>query len=435
MKKLLLIFMGIVLSFNVMDAQDTPKSMYKKAKKLLSNYYFNPSENINDLYEAGNLINEAVKDETIAADRKAWISKGKIFNELSNTDVKSKILNPKFKLKFSNAGIEAFEALKMAMSLAEKSRQKNEILKLLIETENHLNNIAAYQFQDKEYGMAFENFSRTHDVYNLLKENGKGEDSRLNDPLLRKEQKLYTGYAAYYGDKKDNAQLFFKQLIDEGTDQPFVYEAMYNISLENENKEEALNYLNEGRKKFGEDTGLLFAEINYYIKEGKLNVLTTKLEKAIELDSNNVTVYTTLGSVYDQLNTQSFEAGDVEKGNEYKELAMKYFTKALKLDPDNFDATYSIGALYYNSAANYTKEINKYANDFSADGTKKYDELKATMLEEFGKALPYFEKAFNLNESDLGVLQALSEIYARQDRLDLAKVYREKLNAAKSIAE
>ena len=435
MKKLLFILLGIVLSFNAINAQDSPKSMYKKAKKLLSNYYFNPAENANDLFEAGNLISEAVKDETIATDRKAWISKGKIFNELSNTDVKSKILDPKFKLKYPNAGIEAFEAFKIALGLSEKSRQKKEVLKLLIETENHLNNIAAYEFQDKEYGMAFENFSRTHEAYNLLKENEKGEDSRLNDPLLRKEQKLYTGYAAYYGDKKDKAEYFFKQLIDEDTDQPFVYEAMYNINLEKDNKEEALNYLNAGRTKFVDDTGLLFAEINYYIKEGQLDILTTKLEKAIELDSNNVTVYTTLGSVYDQLNTKSFEAGETEKGEEYKELAMKYFNKALQLDPSNFDATYSIGALYYNSAANYTKEINKYANDFSAAGTKEYDKLKATMLDEFGKALPYFEKSFNLNESDLGVLQALSEIYARQDRLDKAKEYREKLNAAKAATE
>lgn len=431
MKKLLFILLGIILSFNAMNAQDSPKSMYKKAKKLLSNYYFNPVENVNDLFEAGNLINEAIKDKTIAADRKAWISKGKIFNELANNDVKNKILNPSYKLKYPNAGIEAFEALKTAIGLAEKSRHKKEALKLLIETENHLNNIAAYQFQDKKYGMAFENFSRTHEAYNLLKENGKGEDSRLNDPVIRKEQNLYTGYAAYYGNKKDKAEYYFKQLIEEDTDQPFVYEAMYNINLEKDNKEEALKYLNDGRRKFSEDTGLLFAEINYYIKEGKLDVLTTKLEKAIELDSNNVTVYTTLGSVYDQLNTKSFEAGDTEKGKEYKGLAMKYFNKALQLDPNNFDATYSIGALYYNSAANYTKEINKYANDFSAEGTKKYDELKATMLEEFGKALPYFEKAYKLNESDLGVLQALSEIYARQDKLDKAKEYREKLNAAK----
>ncbi len=434
MKKLFLVLMGITFALGSMNAQDS-KSMYKKAKKLLSNYYFNTKENANDLYEAADLINNALKDETLATDRKAWIQKAKIFNELANADVNSKILDPKYQIKYPDAAVEAFEALKKAMELSEKKRHKKAVLKLMKETENSLNNIAAYQFQDKKYDKAFENFVRTCKAYHMFKDNGKEEDSRLNDPAVRKEQKLYTGYAAYYGGKKDKAEHFFQELVEAGTDQPFVYEALYNINIEKGNKEQALKYLNDGRKKFGDDTGLLYAEINYYIKEGKLDELTDKLKKAIELDSNNVTVYTTLGSVYDQLHTKAFEAGDTAKAKNYFNLAFKYFTKATEKDPDNFDAIYSIGALYYNTAANYTKEINKYANDFSDEGTKKYDALKAEMLAQFDKALPYFEKAFTKNEKDLGVLQALSEIYARKDMLDKAKIYRTKLNAAKAEQE
>ncbi len=430
MKKLLLIFMGMTLAFGTINAQ-SPKSIYKKAKKLLSNYYFNPGENEKNLYEAGDLINQALQDSVMASERKVWIVKGKIFNELANNEVKKKILDPNYKIEHPDAAINAFDALATAYEKCTKSRHKKEVLKLLQETENHLNNIAAYQFQDKNYSGAFDNFVRTCKAYHLFKDAGKEADSRLADPKLRSEQKLYTGYAAYYGGKKDKAEHFFKELVENGTDQPFVYEALYNIYNEKGNKDEAVKYLDEGRKKFPDDTGLLFAEINYYIKEGKLDVLTDKLKKAIELDPNNVTVYTTLGSVYDQLHTKVFEEGDSAKTKEYFDLAMKYFTKAQEIDPNNFDATYSIGALYYNSAANYTKEINKYANDFSATGTKKYDELKAQMLSLFDKALPYFEKAYSINNQDLGVLQALSEIYARKDMLDKAKFYREKLQKAK----
>ncbi|HHH52747.1 MAG TPA: hypothetical protein ENK91_03750, partial [Bacteroidetes bacterium] len=388
--------------------------------------------NANNLTEAADLINNALQDSTMAADRKVWIVKAKIFNELANNDLKTKILKPETKFTHPNAAIDAFEALVQAYNKSEKSRYKKEVLKLLKETENHLNNFAAYEFQDKNYAAAFENFKRTCKAYHMFKDAGQEEDSRLADPQLRKEQKLYTGYAAYYADKKDEAEHFFKDLADAGTDQPFVYEALFNIYQEQGKKEEALKYLDEGRKAFPDDTGLLFAEINYYIKEGKLDVLTDKLKKAIELDPENVTVYTTLGSVYDQLHTKAFESGDTAKTKEYFDLAMKYFNKATDIDSTNFNAIYSIGALYYNSAANYTKEINKYANDFSAEGTKKYDELKAKMLGLFGQALPYFEKAYSLNNNDLGVLQALSEIYARKDMLDKAKEFRDKLNAAKA---
>jgi len=431
MKKLLLIFIGMTLALGSINAQ-SPKSMYKKAKKLLSTYYFNPGENENNLSEATDLINQALQDSVIASDRKVWITKGKIFNELANNEVKKKILNPNYKIAHPAVAINAFDALATAYEKCTKSRHKKEVLKLLQETENHLNNIAAYQFQDKNYAEAYENFVRTCKAYHLFKDADKEADSRLADPKLRSEQKLYTGYAAYYGGKKDKAEHFFKELVENDTDQPFVYEALYNINIEKGNNDEAVKYLDEGRKAFPDDTGLLFAEINYYIKEGKLDILTDKLKKAIELDPNNVTVYTTLGSVYDQLHTKAFEEGDTVKTKEYFDLAMKYFTKATEIDSINFDAIYSIGALYYNSAANYTKEINKYANDFSAAGTKRYDELKAQMLDLFDKALPYFEKAYSLNNNDLGVLQALSEIYARKDMLDKAKYYRDKLEAAKA---
>lgn len=431
MKKLFFILLGVMLTIASVQAQDS-KTMYKKAKKLLSNYYFNPLENAKDLAEASDLINQVLLDTASQSDWKIWHSKGQIFNEVIGNEVKMKILNPNYAIKNVGSAIEAYESLKKAMALADKPKFKEECLKLMVETENHLNNVAAYEFQDKNYQSAFENFSRTVEAYELFKANNQEKDSRLFDPKVRSEQKLYTGYSAFYGEKKENAAKYFKELADENTDQPFVYEALYTIYNEMQNPTDALKYLNTGRSRFPDDTGLLYAEINYYIKEGKLDVLIDKLKKAIEIDPKNVSVYTTLGSVYDQLNTKAFETGDTVQMKSNFDNALKYFNSALELDPNNFDAIYSIGALYYNSAANYTKEINKFANDFSTAGTKKYNELKAKMLDLFGIAKPYFEKAYGINEKDLGVLQALSEIFARQDKLEEAKFYRTKLEEAKA---
>ena len=431
MKRLFFILLGIILAFGSINAQDA-KSMYKKAKKLLSNYYFNPSENAKDLGEATALINQVLLDTASQSDWKVWQTKGQIFNEFIGNEVKMKILNPNYVLQNPGAGLEAFDALKKAMMIADKPKFKEECLKTMVETENHLNNVAAYEFQDKKYQSAYDNFSRTLEAYDLFKANNQEKDSRLADSKIRSEQKLYTGYSAFYGEKKENALKYFKDLADENTDQPFVYEALYTINAEMKNPTDAVKYLTLGRNKFPEDTGLLYAEINYYIKEGKLNELIEKLEKAIEIDPKNVSVYTTLGSVYDQLNTKAFEAGDTVLMKSHFANALKYFNKALEIEPNNFDAVYSIGALYYNSAANYTKEINKYANDFTSAGTKKYNELRVKMLDLFSTAKPYFEKAYGIDEKDLGVLQALSEIYARQDKLEEAKFYKTKLEEAKA---
>ena len=195
------------------------------------------------------------------------------------------------------------------------------------------------------------------------------------------------------------------------------------------NEEEALSYLAAGRTKFPQNTGLLFAEINHYVKKGEMEKMIDKLETALELEPDNVSIYTTLGSVYDNLSTKSTEEGDKENAQVNFDKALGYFNKALELEPENFDAIYSIGALYYNAAANMTKEINEFANDFSKEGTKKYNEIKAVMDNKFEESLPYFEKAEKLNPNDGSVLQALSEIYARKNMLDKSVEYKERIEA------
>lgn len=431
MKKIISLFFGLIIIFSGLQAQDY-QSLIKKSKKLLSNYYFNQTENVNDLQEASKAIVEALAMPEGQTDWKSWMSKGQIFNELANNEIKAKIVNPNYEIKYPNAAVDAFEALKKSIEVIDKPKNKKEVLKLMLETENHLNNYGAFNFTDKKYNDAFANFKRTFEAYDLFKADNSEKDSRLNDPKVRDEQKLYTGYSAYYSDSKNGAIPYFTELADGGSDQPFIYEGLFTLLSDSGKETEGLKYLEMGRTKFPEETGLLFAEINHYIKQGKLNVLIDKLKKAIALDPKNVSVYTTLGSVYDQLNTKAYESNDTVAMKENFNNALTYFNKGLEIEPKNFDALYNSGALYYNSAANYTKEINKYADDFTPAGTKKYNDLKSKMLDLFSKALPYFLGAFEVNPKDLGVLQALKEIYARQDNLELAKKYSDLLNQAKA---
>ncbi len=209
-----------------------------------------------------------------------------------------------------------------------------------------------------------------------------------------------------------------------------VYESLYSLYSTTDDAK-AEKYLSEGRNKYPNETNLLFAEINHFLKKGKLDELIDKLKLAIAREPNNLSIYNTLGNVYDNLCQKEWEKQNNAKAEEYLNESMKYYNQVLEKDPSNGNATYSIGALYYNRAAITSKEMNLLANDYTKEGSKKYEAKKAEMIAYFDKALPYFEKSEKLDPNDVNTLVALKEIYAKKGDFEKSNKYKEKLEAMK----
>jgi tetratricopeptide (TPR) repeat protein len=186
----------------------------------------------------------------------------------------------------------------------------------------------------------------------------------------------------------------------------------------------------EGRTKFPDDPSLLFTEINALLKAGKLDELIDRLKQAIKKEEGNIGLYVTLGNVYDNLFQSMLKEKNDAKATEYFTEANKYYGQALARDPKNVDATYSIGALYYNKAAFLTQEMNEIT-DFSGAGLKKLDALKNQVMGLFDQALPYFQKAESLNPNDTNTLVALTEIFARKED-ELSLEFKKRLNVVKA---
>lgn len=424
MKKLLvLLFIGAFISTNIF-AQDAEKDL-KNAEKSLKKFIQDETK-LDDLKGALSLLEAAFADEAIKSQAKSWITRAKIFNELANAEFKRKTIDPGYQLASEDAAVQAFKAFKMASDLTDKKNDLKDIENGLVEVESHLNNFAIFAYQAQDYDKAFDNFTTSISAYDLLK--GMGKKSRLEEEGLLSDQYFFASVSGYYGKRLEDAEPYLKKLYEDNSEEAFVYEALYNI---NKDKDEtsALNYLGKGRELFPDDTGLLFAEINHYLNKGELDKLIGKLETAIEKEPDNISIYVTLGSVYDQLHQKEREAGNAEKAQEYFDLAMQYYNDVLAKDETNFDATYSVGALYYNKAASYVDELNELASDFSAAGMKKYDEKKAEMDAIFDQALPYFQKAEGLNSNDLNTLIALKEIFARKNDLAKSDEYKTRIDA------
>ncbi len=426
MKKILFILLSIAFvgSAVAQEAHDYKKDL-KKAKKFLSKYIFDPTENLDKLSKAASLIDGVVQSEDYKLSTKAWTLRGKIYNELAARDEVQLQLNPKNEIKDPKVALKAFNSFIKTYENAVKKYQKKDALKGLRETARYLNSIGYALYGRKDFKSAYENFNAVLKIDDLLKENDKKPVFSKDEDYLN--EVYIAGIAATSANMQDAAKTHFEYLLSKGYDKPVVYEGLFKYYLEKD-PAKAEEYLNKGRAKYPEETSLLFAEINYYLKKGEMDKLIDKLKLAREKEPNNVSIVVTEANIYDNIYQKALDSNDVAKADEYFAKAKKTYEEALEMDPKNFIATYSMGALYYNKAASVLKEVNQLADDFSKEGMKKYEAKKKEMDGYFDQALPYFEKARTLNPKDRNTLIALKEIYARKNMMDKSKECKELLD-------
>lgn len=423
MKKFAL-FLILVAGFTVsITAQEEPDRAYKKAKRALGAYNLDPGANTDKLKEAWDMIAIALSDVSIQADPEAWITKGQIAIEASNRDITAVMLNPKAQPEYPTAALEGYTAFKEGLNRSVKKYNKKDALKGIYDIIGALNNTAIIGYQTDKLDIAHAGFSNVIEAHEILIR--EGEKSALDEKAY---QDAMFSAAATCNPPADKSKClgYLEKLRSGNYPNAYIYDLLYNGYIDSD-KAKAVKYLEEGRAKYPDEVSLLFTEINHYLREGKLDELVGKLKSAIEKEPENKSLYLTLGNVYDNLFQRAMEAKDTEKASINFDSALNYYQQALNKDANYLDATYSIGALYYNRAAVYTQSLNVLADDYSKEGLKKYDAMKLKVDAEFSNALPYFQKAEQLDPNDLNTLVALKEIYARKNDLTLSNEFKARL--------
>ena len=432
MKKVLLgIFSLFLVSFSLV-AQVEPAKALKKATKAYGAFNLNPTESADKLQEARDMIKIALTSDEVASTAKAWQAKGDIYSTSIGQEIAQKSANEAipgmkaYEIKDMSAAVTANEAYMMAAKKSVKKYETKAAVEGLTANISNLSNMGIIQYKTQEFKGAFANFTAVLDAHKAIKESGS------ESPLDDKEQYNNAVYLAALGAQgagdSDMAGKMFDELAAQDYSDPAVYDGIYKANIDT-NAEKAIAALEKGRKLFPDNTSLLFTEINFYLRENRLDELTDKLKSAIAQEPDNVTLYSTLGNVYDNLFQRENKAGNKAKEKEYFDLALDYYGQALKIDPDYSDATYSIGALYYNSAAAMTAELQALQDDYSKAGIAKYKAKQTEINSIFDQALPYFEKADAANPNDANTLIALKEIYAKKDDIVKSNEYKVRLEA------
>ncbi|MFK8045727.1 MAG: tetratricopeptide repeat protein [Crocinitomicaceae bacterium] len=168
---------------------------------------------------------------------------------------------------------------------------------------------------------------------------------------------------------------------------------IYNTTLKT--YEEAYNFLQEGELNKSEARYLKYKEqlLQYY-------------DPTHNFDELDVNYFNTLGSAWQQNN----QFADIDDQIRQLNTAVEKFNKSLKIDPENFNAIYSIGVAYYNLGA----DLIEYANPKMP--IEKLNEIQETALRLFKNGLPQLLKANKMDPKNTEVLMGLRNIYhAMQD--------------------
>jgi tetratricopeptide (TPR) repeat protein len=124
-----------------------------------------------------------------------------------------------------------------------------------------------------------------------------------------------------------------------------------------------------------------------------LNYIIPLIQKAQEKKPTNVSLYEIEGTLHEFLDDT--------------ESAAKCYRKITEIKPKDFFGYYKMGVLYFNKGAQYSQIVVNAKDD------KEYHGLLDFADSLLKKALPFLEKAYELNPREITTVQALKEIYYR----------------------
>jgi len=217
--------------------------------------------------------------------------------------------------------------------------------------------------------------------------------------------RYYTAVAYERSENIVKAIEIFEEIKDKGYEEVYVNQHLSDLYKAEKDTVNYIRTLEQGYKRYPKEFFFLGNLINFYIFNGQEQKGIDYLDKAIELDPNNAQYYNVKGSVMETL-------------NRIPEATVAY-DKAIALDPKLMEAWNNKGRMVYNEAYKLEDQA------VSIRDAKASANLQTAALEKFKDALPYFEKAAELNPTDLDNLRILRSIYYRLLNVD-AKTYQGK---------
>ncbi len=323
-------------------------------------------------------LNAAEKAEDTKDWAKTYYVKGQTYLAIAESD------NPEFNQITEYPLFDAFDNFKKAYNMEGGKTYQGPIDLTLVTLSGQVVTKAVEAYQAQDYESAYKYFEKSLEIKEMPIFEGEIDTAII----------FNTAITAQRVEDYDNAVKYYKEAIKYGYGEGDTYSLLADCYKSMGEDDKYLETLKEGFEEYPGNQPLLGSIINYYLLEAEDTEEAFKyLRLAREGDPTNPQFYSAEAHLYDKM-------GDKEKAKE------KY-KKAIEIDPDFFEAYYNLGVLYFNEGVALTDEANNQTDN------KKYMVAKEKADDKFKEALPFIEKAHELNPDDKGIVSTLRTLYYR----------------------
>lgn len=377
MKKVIIGLFAVMASTSFVKAQDSNvlsaweyMQVYDQEKRS-----GNMTVALENLVKAKESIDAASVNEKTAGKSKTWKRRAEVYIKLiqekdpSMNVYKKDIMNEIYSSIQKARTVEINEKTGKPKIFEEDQLRNN--ISFLCDT---LSGAGRNAFSAGEYKEAGKYFEKR---YNLLKDLGITDTVTYSNMFL----------AAYRDNDVDRAVKIGDDLMKMNYRDKNLYGTMARIYQEKGESEKGLQIIKDARKKYPQNTEFITEELNFYLTAND-NVNSVRvMNEAIEANKNDKetlkALYFNSGVIYSNLN-------DTVKSRDY-------YTKALEIDPEYFNALNNLSSSYLNEA----NGLVKAANALPISAQKQYDELKNKANEVYKKAGVLLEKAYEVKTKEL----------------------------------
>lgn len=352
------------------------------------------------LAKATEYIEPAILDAKTGASEKTWRYRADIYRLIALGEDEA------LKSQFPEALGRAAESYLKANELDTKGSYKAENDRALLALQGASLNAGNDAFGKKDYQVAIDRYARSEMIAKAL---GQVDTNAVFNSALA------------YESKGDGAMAIerYREAIKIGYAKPEVYRYISSLQRKGEDLTGAIETTREGLTRFPADKDLMLDEMTFLLAADRSEEAEASVKAALSKTPSNAVLWSVLGGLYDK---KAADAKDEPAMLEWYGKAEESYKKSIEMDAKFFDAYFNIGVLYNNRAAFEYEKCNKLRSD------TEYAACKKVADEIYLKAVPYFEQAHALNDTDLQTLQQLIKLYGKTNDQAKYKVMKDKLD-------